>query len=484
MRVVIAGGGIAALEALAGVRALAGERVEVTLLAPVGTFSYRPLSTAVPFTFHKERTRSLAELAGDLGARFVHQGLAQVDASRQRVLTHDGDFLPYDALLIAVGARVARPPSPGVMWSRGEGVAVLTPLLRELEEGTVRSVALVVPRDAAWPMDAYELGFVARLAAQRAGGETRVLLVTAEESPVDALGPAASEAIGDELARAGIELITGVEVRQPGHHDERGGDALTSVMPRFERGGHGPGEDHVVLHLEPGSPLVVDRALHLPAIHGPAVPGVAHDARGFLRVDGHARTEHDPRVYVAGDATALSLKHSTLSSSQAGAAAEAMAAAAGADVTPAPWSTVLYGMLTLPPHYPGARGSPWLADGGPVTHCVWWPPGHVAGRHLAPCLAARDPGVRPGLEWHPNGLPVAVPVGHDAASETHGQMVAPSEEDLRHDSLTRQLLAIRRAEREGERLSLDLERGLEDVERHEQEVVARLEAAGYLRHAG
>ena len=97
-----------------------------TLLAPVGTFSYRPLSTAVPFTFHMERTRSLAELAGDLGARFVHQGLAQVDASRQRVLTHDGDFLPYDALLIAVGARCARPPSPGVMWSRGEGVAVLT----------------------------------------------------------------------------------------------------------------------------------------------------------------------------------------------------------------------------------------------------------------------------------------------------------------------------------------------------------------------
>ncbi len=34
------------------------------------------MSTAVPFTFHEQRTRSLAEIASDLGARFVHDGLA------------------------------------------------------------------------------------------------------------------------------------------------------------------------------------------------------------------------------------------------------------------------------------------------------------------------------------------------------------------------------------------------------------------------
>ena len=55
MRVLIAGGGIAALEALAGLHALAGERVEATLVAPVDSFSFRPLSTAVPFTFLGER---------------------------------------------------------------------------------------------------------------------------------------------------------------------------------------------------------------------------------------------------------------------------------------------------------------------------------------------------------------------------------------------------------------------------------------------
>ena len=116
---------------------------------------------------------------------------------------------------------------------------------------------------------------------------------------------------------------------------------------------------------DPGSSPAVDRTVTLPEAHGPAVAGVTHDARGFVHVDGHARTAHDPRVYAAGDATALSLKHSTLASSQATAAAEAIAAEAGADLTPTPWSAVLYGLLTLPPRYPGARGSPWMPTGSP-----------------------------------------------------------------------------------------------------------------------
>ena len=67
MRVVVAGGGIAALEVLAGLSALAGERVTPTLIAPVANFSFRPLSTAAPFTFRGERSRTLAELAGEWG---------------------------------------------------------------------------------------------------------------------------------------------------------------------------------------------------------------------------------------------------------------------------------------------------------------------------------------------------------------------------------------------------------------------------------
>jgi hypothetical protein len=102
----------------------------------------------------------------------------------------------------------------------------------------------------------------------------------------------------------------------------------------------------------------------------------------------------------------------------------------------------------------------------------------VAGRYLAPFLASCDRGVRPGLEWHPNGLPVAVQV--EASSPVEAPAPA-SDEALRHDALSRQLMAIRRTEREGESLGRELGRELADFERHEREVVKRLKAAGYLR---
>jgi sulfide:quinone oxidoreductase len=49
MDIVIAGGGVAGLEALLGLRAVAGDRVHVTLVAPDPDFTYRPLAVAEPF---------------------------------------------------------------------------------------------------------------------------------------------------------------------------------------------------------------------------------------------------------------------------------------------------------------------------------------------------------------------------------------------------------------------------------------------------
>jgi sulfide:quinone oxidoreductase len=464
MRVVVAGGGIAALEVLAGLRALAGERVASTLVAPVTGFSFRPLSTAVPFTFRRERTRTLEQLAGGLGARFVHDGLTLVDESRNRILTHDGDFLPYDALVVAVGSRTSRGEGAARTWIRGpESTTLFSHLLRGLESGTVQSVAFVVPRGAAWPVDAYELAFVASLAAMRGKSRAKVLLLTAEGAPLQAFGPAVGEAVADELTRAGIELVTGVEAREPDirdHADDEG----------------------VLLLLTPGSPLRVDRAVVLPAVHGPTIAGMPHDSRGFIPVDAHARVAGAGHSFAVGDATSLWLKHSTLAAGQATAAAEAIAAEAGADVTPTPWSGVLHGLLTIPPHFSGATSSPWLDDGDPVTHCLWWPPGHVAGRHLAPYLAASDPGVRAGLGWHPNGLPVAVEVGGDSAAATGSPVAVPTEEAIRRDARTRQLMAMRRTEGEGRQLMHELESLRSEFERHQRETVKRLEAAGYLHH--
>ena len=49
LRVAIVGGGVGALEVMLGLRDLAEERVDLTLLTPESEFRYRPASVAVPF---------------------------------------------------------------------------------------------------------------------------------------------------------------------------------------------------------------------------------------------------------------------------------------------------------------------------------------------------------------------------------------------------------------------------------------------------
>ena len=100
----IAGGGVAALEAMLALRALAADRVEVELLAPDPKFRFRPLSVAEPFGLGSARALDLAELALANHATFTCDGLDAIDAPRRVVATADGRDIPYDALLIAIGA--------------------------------------------------------------------------------------------------------------------------------------------------------------------------------------------------------------------------------------------------------------------------------------------------------------------------------------------------------------------------------------------
>jgi hypothetical protein len=78
-------------------------------------------------------------------------------------------------------------------------------------------------------------------------------------------------------------------------------------------------------------------------------------------------------------------------------------------------------------------------------------------------------------------VPVAVPVG-DYASEAPAAQ-GPGEREVRHDAITRQLMAARRSEREGRKLGRELERLAQEFDEHEREVVEQLRAAGYLRES-
>src|ERR1700736_4349697 len=104
-RVVICGGGVAAVEALLALRALLGVVVEVHLVAPNRQFVYQPLAVAAPFELAETHLFDLAEIAGEQSAKLHVDSLARVDAEDRRIELASGIDLAYDALVVAVGAR-------------------------------------------------------------------------------------------------------------------------------------------------------------------------------------------------------------------------------------------------------------------------------------------------------------------------------------------------------------------------------------------
>src|SRR5262245_39611389 len=142
-RLLIAGGGVAALEAMVALRALAEERVDIELLAPDRDFFYRPLAVAEPFGAGEALRFDLRALATGCGARHRPGSLAAVSAAERRATTAQGESLLYDALLLATGARqyIA---VPGALTYRGsQDSSAFSRILAEALDGDITRLAFV-----------------------------------------------------------------------------------------------------------------------------------------------------------------------------------------------------------------------------------------------------------------------------------------------------------------------------------------------------
>jgi sulfide:quinone oxidoreductase len=127
----------------------------------------------------------------------------------------------------------------------------------------------------------------------------------------------------------------------------------------------------------------VDRVVTLPLLSGPAIEGLPHDAAGFLPVDAHGRVDGAPGVYAAGDATDFAIKQGGIACQQAEAAAEAIAAQAGAAIEPAPFAPVLRGLLLT------EHDTRWMQRAlGLESTFEDWPRAKFAGRELSRFLDA------------------------------------------------------------------------------------------------
>jgi sulfide:quinone oxidoreductase len=156
-QIVIAGGGVAAVESLLALRELAGNRVKVSVVSPEREFVYRPVTVAEAFGRGEARTHPLGEIVAHAGAELVSDSVKRVEPSGQAVYLPSGERIGYDRLIVAAGA-VARESLPGALTFRGrEDVPALRDLLVELASGAARSVALTLPSERMWTLPIYEL---------------------------------------------------------------------------------------------------------------------------------------------------------------------------------------------------------------------------------------------------------------------------------------------------------------------------------------
>ncbi len=362
-RVLVAGGGVAALEAVLALHDLNDGSVDVQLLCPDSSFRIRALSVAQPFGSEAPRELDLEAFCRAHGVTLLKGAVAEVWGEQQRVLTDDGDEHFYDALLLAIGAR-QRDALPGGHPFRGTpDVDWFAGLLEEVEQGAVRHVTFAVPGPVRWSLPLYELALLTAHRLRETGhGDVELTFVTPEPSPLEVFGHAASERIAELLAEAGVELIR-----------ER-------VPVSF---------DGETLRCGDGSLIDTGRVVTMPELYVPAIPGVPQGRRGFIGCDPQMRVDGLRAVWVAGDASWLPIKQGGLAAQQAEVAAANIAVLAAIGTETQTFRPVIRGALLT------GSGPQFLrveieadAEGDLSASPMWWPPIKVAAPRLAPYLAA------------------------------------------------------------------------------------------------
>jgi sulfide:quinone oxidoreductase len=364
-RVLIAGGGVAALEAALALRDLAGERLEIEFWAPSADFVYRPFAVGEPYGAASILRYDLVSLAERIGVSFHLGGILAVDTGARLATVRDGEQIPYDYLLMATGARMLwAVPGAVTFWGVADEGG-FGGLMRRLRAGILRDVAFTMPGGHSWGLPLYELALLASAMLSKSGIEdARLTVVSPEDAPLELFGRAVGEQMGQLLAEHGIEVVTGTH-------------------PIEFADGH--------LIVAPGDPVKADAAVSLPRLEGRRIDGIPSDADGFARVDEHSALLGPERIFAAGDVTAFPVKQGGIATQEADAAAEAIAAAAGCAVEPAPFDPALRGVLWTgsKPRYLYGKLSGGHGEVSKLSEEPLWPEpeAKIVGRYLTPFLA-------------------------------------------------------------------------------------------------
>jgi sulfide:quinone oxidoreductase len=406
-RVLIAGGGVAGLEATLALAALAGDRVETEVLTPGDRFVYRPLLVTEPFGIAGATGLDLAGILDDVGAHHRRDALAGVDAGACVATTAAGEQLGYDALLIALGARPVDAVPGALAFGGAAERARFADVLTALGRRGTRRLAFVVPPEATWSIAAYELALLtaAERDVRNISG-TEITLVTPESTPLALFGAAAAQLIAIRLAEAHIEL------------------RASAVAERFA---------DRRLELAGGEGFDVDHVVALPALEVPRIGGLPQGPRGFVRTDPGMHVSGLEDVWAAGDVTSFPVKQGGLAAQQAEIAARSIAARAGAHVSIQPFQPLLRAALITggaPEFLRGRLRDP--SDAVAVEGAALWSPAvKLAARYLGPYLARASGNERPPAELVDLDPPEDVSAERESHERAVSLLLAAADADAR-----------------------------------------------------
>ncbi len=368
LRVVIAGGGVAALETALALRELAPEQTALTVIAPNDEFFYRPMSVNEPFAHSRAQRYPLEPLVRGAGATQVRGELARIDHAEQIAYTQQETAIEYDALVLATGAKAVPRYRHATTIEDRRLDETLHGIVQDVEAGYTKSLAFVSPGRMAWPLPLYELALMTCERAYDMGRRLDATIVTPEDSPLAIFGLPASGGVAELLERAHIRMITSAYAEIP------------------ESG---------KLVINPGDRrLSVDRVIALPELFGPGVRGIPLAENGFIPVDPFGLVPDVGPIYAAGDATSFPLKYGGIAAQQADVAALSIAALAGAPVTPEPFHPLIHGILLTgrEPRYLTARITGGHGFSSEITDTPTWSdaPAKITARYLGPRLQELD----------------------------------------------------------------------------------------------
>lgn len=363
-RIVIAGGGVGALEAALALDALLGDRAEVTVLTTSSDYVVRPLAVREPFAYPPAERYAIDAV---LPARVAHvsDDLDAVDPVAKTVRTQGGAALAYDGLIVACGARPTVRYAHAITIDDRKLDPLLHGLIQDIEAEYLHRIAFVAPERIAWPLPLYELALLTAHRAWVMGVTLETVLVTPEDRPLEVFGAAASAGAARMLAAAGVELHTSAVVEVPARRE-------IVINPGHRR-------------------LQTDRVISLPELVGPSVPGLPHDEHGFLPVDEYCRVRGVPGdVHAVGDAADYPIKHGGVAAQMAVTAAHSIAAGVIDELRATPLDPVLRGLLITgerPRYLAAHRVGGHSYDSQFTDTPLWDPPSKISTRYLGPRLA-------------------------------------------------------------------------------------------------